>query len=117
MKVFTLTLILTALLAYTGEAIGQNSRAYESARASLARINFLVKNGPTDTDALEIERIFDCLPRLRRQLTSEQQAELWRRYPFFAGIACNWPVGHDFHGNDCVYQCGTFAECMKGVSR
>jgi hypothetical protein len=117
MKVFTLTLAIVLGVSYVGNAFGQNSRAYESARASLARINFLVKNGPTDTDAAEIERIFDCLPKLRRQLTSKQQAELWERYPFFSGIACHWPVGHDFVGNDCVYQCGTFAECMKGVSR
>lgn len=115
MKTFIITLAFTFSLAYAGDAIGQNSRAYNQARDSLARINFLVKDGPTDSVAEEIDRLMSTLPSLRRSLTPAQQSELWARYPYFSGIACNWAVGHDFHGNDCSFQCGTFAECMKGV--
>lgn len=116
MKIFTLTLAITLVISYAGSVFGENSRAYSQARASLARINFLVMDGATDTDTAEIDKLMDSLPSLRRALTPAQQTQLWESFPYFAGIACNWSVGHDFAGNDCQFQCGSFQECMKGVS-
>jgi hypothetical protein len=115
MKTFTLTLTLVILVSYAGNALGENRRAYAQARASLARINFLVMDGPTDSDAQEIDKLMGSLPSLRKELTSEQQSQLWEKYPWFAGIACNWAVGHGWQGNDCAFQCGSFQECQKGI--
>jgi hypothetical protein len=116
MKTFTLTLTLTLVLSYAGNVLGENRRAYSQARASLARINLLVQDGPTDSDTVEIDKLMGSLPSLRKELTSEQQSQLWEKYPWFAGIACNWVVGHDWQGNDCAFQCGTINECMKGIT-
>jgi hypothetical protein len=115
MKTFTMTLMFTLVIVYAGNALGENRLAYAQARASLARINFLVMDGPTDSDAQEIDKLMDTLPSLRRQLTSEQQRHLWESFSYFSGIACNWAGGHDWQGNDCAFQCGSFQECQKGI--
>jgi len=118
MKIFTLTLTLTLTLSYAGAIFGDNAKAYLRARQVLVQVDFLVKSGPTDTDTVKIEQKMGLIRDILPSLTSEQQAELWDKYPFFAGIACFWAgIGHEFAGNDCLYQCGDLRECLAEVQQ
>jgi len=118
MKTFTLTLSFVLVISYAGAIFGDNSKAYAQARQALVTVDFLVKSGPTDSDAQKIDENMQLIRTLLSSLTPEQQAELWDRYPYFSGIACFWVgVGHSFSGNDCLYQCGTLQECLKGVQQ
>jgi hypothetical protein len=118
MKIFTLTLTLTLTLSYAGAIFGDNAKAYMRARQVLVQVDFLLKSGPTDSDAQKIDENMQLIRGLLPSLTPEQQAELWDRYPFFAGIACFWPgIGHEFSGNDCAFQCGTLSECLSEVQQ
>jgi hypothetical protein len=118
MKSFTFTLALVVLISYAGQAMGNNSKAYMQARQALVTIDFLVKSGPTDSDTVKIDEKMGLIREILPRLTPAQQADLWDRYPFFAGIACFWAgIGHSFAGNDCTYQCGSLEDCLKGVQQ
>ena len=118
MKTFTLTLSFVLVISYAGAIFGDNSKAYAQARQALVTVDFLVKSGPTDSDAQKIDENMQLIRTLLSSLTPEQQAELWDKYPFFAGIACFWAgIGHEFSGNDCAFQCGTLSECLSEVQQ
>jgi hypothetical protein len=118
MRTFTLTLSFVLVISYAGAIFGDNSRAYTQARQAMVMVDFLVKDGPTDSDAQKIDENMGLIRDILPSLTSEQQSELWNRYPYFAGIACFWPgIGHEFSGNDCAFQCGTLSECLSEVQQ
>jgi len=118
MKAFTLTLTLTLTLSYAGAIFGDNAKAYTQARQAMVMVDFLVKSGPTDSDTQKIDENMGLIRDILPSLTPTQQAELWDKYPFFAGIACFWPgIGHEFSGNDCAFQCGTLSECLSEVQQ
>jgi len=118
MKTFTLTLAFVLVISYAGAIFGDNAKAYLRARQVLVQVDFLVKDGPTDSDAQKIDENMGLIRDILPSLTPEQQAELWDKYPFFAGIACFWAgIGHEFAGNDCLYQCGDLRECLSEVQQ
>ena len=116
-------LIIVALIAlgsfYACKSSADNARDFSAAKKVASEIDRLVKDGPTDIDGEQIDCLFSALPSLRRVLTDAQQSVLWDRYPSFAGIACyqSSGIGHDWAGNDCAYQCGSFTECQNEVAR
>jgi hypothetical protein len=80
-------------------------------------VNSSVAGGATDEDCAKIDLNFSIISRLLPALSKSQQKSLWDRYPYMAGIACLREVGHNWYGNDCAFQCGTLAECQKGVQK
>jgi hypothetical protein len=106
------TLSIVLCLAISGQAIADNANAFQTALEATRRVNTLVLNGATDSDCQEIEAIMGKLASLRPLLTEAQQRVIWEHSPYWAGIACAWPVGQVWQGNDCEFQCGNLEECQ-----
>ena len=114
MKESILTLSIVLLFAFTGQAMTRNVASFKAAKNAAARIDSLIRDGATDTACQEVDRLMSILASARPALTEAQQALLWDKYPWFAGIACAWSFAHEWQGNDCLYQCGTVDQCQKG---
>lgn len=110
---YVTTLSIVILLAVSGQAIADNASFFQSALEATRRANTLILDGATDSDTVEIEAIMGRLATLRSLLTEAQQRLVWARSPYWAGIACNWPVGQAWHGNDCEFHMGQEKEVIE----
>jgi hypothetical protein len=112
-KTIKTTLFCVALLA-SGTCLA-NFHHFSSADKAAKILNSLVKGGPTDTECAKIDLNFSIISRLLPALSKAQQKAVWDRYPYMAGIACYRSVGHEWYGNDCAFQCGSYSECQVNL--
>jgi hypothetical protein len=117
MRESILTILVVLLVSFTSHAVASNREAFQAASEATSLVNALVKDGATDSDCMQVDSLMSRLETLRPSLSSDQQKALWEKSPYFAGIACSWSFSHDWQGNDCLYQCGSLSECMKGGSK
>lgn len=116
MRHYTTVILVLVLLAQASHALGEQGQDYKAARKTISAINSLLREGPTDTDTRTIEALFDDLASLSRTLEKTEQVELWKGFPYWAGIACYRQLGHIWAGNDCRYQCGTLEQCKAACN-
>lgn len=117
MRESILTVLVVLLSSFTSHAVSSNREAFKAAQEAINAVDTLIKSGATDSDCEQVDSLMSRLETLLTSLSSDQQKALWDSSPNWAGIACAWSLGHAWQGNDCLYQCGTKQECVKGGSR